>query len=50
VVASQDKEVFRVFYLVREEETNCFQRLLPSVYIVAEEKVIRFWREAAIFE
>jgi hypothetical protein len=50
MVPSQDEEVFRVFDLVREEQTDRLEGLFTSVYVVAKEKVICFWREAAVFE
>jgi len=36
VVAAEDEEVLRVFYLIREQQTYGLQRLLASVDIVAE--------------
>jgi hypothetical protein len=50
MIAPQNEKVFWVFYLVCEEKANCFQGLLPSVYIVAEEEVICLWRESAILK
>jgi len=50
MVATQDEEIFRVFYLIGKQQANCFERLFTSVYIVAKEEVICFWREAAIFK
>ena len=50
MVTSEKEEVFRVFDFVSEEETNCFKWLFASVYIVSEEKIVRFWREASILK
>lgn len=50
MVAAKNEEVLWVFYLVREEETYRFQRLLPSIDIVSEKQVVAFWREAAVLE
>jgi hypothetical protein len=40
VVPSKKEEVLRVLDLIREQEANNFQRLLSSIHIVAEEKII----------
>jgi len=50
VVAAEDEEVLRVLDLVCEKETDGLQRLLASIDVVTEEEVVRFWREAAVFE
>jgi hypothetical protein len=50
MIAPQNEKVFWVFYLVCEVEANCFQGLLPSVHIIAEEEVIRLWQESAILK
>jgi hypothetical protein len=50
VVASEDKEVFGVFDLVCEEETDCFERLFAPIHVVAQEEVICFGWEAAVFK
>jgi hypothetical protein len=50
MVPSQDEEIFRVFDLVRKEQTNRFEGLFTSVYVVAKKKIICFWREAPVFE
>ena len=44
VVAAEDKEVFRVLDLVREQEADRLERLLAPVDIIAEEEVVRFRR------
>ena len=50
VIASQQEEVLRVLDLVCEQQADGFQRLLASVHVVAQEQVVAFRREAAIFE
>ena len=50
VVSSQNKEVFRVFDLVCKEEADRLKRLLATVDVIAEEEVVRFWRESTVFE
>ena len=50
VVAPQNEEILRVFDLVREQQTDCLERLLPSIYVVAQKKVVGFWWKPAIFE
>jgi hypothetical protein len=50
VVAAKDKEVLGVFDLVREEQADGLERLLATVYVVAEEKVVGLWWETAILE
>ena len=50
MVASQNEKVFRVFYLVCEKKADGFERLFPSVYIVAKEEIVGFWWEAAVLE
>lgn len=39
VVPTQQKDLVRVLYFVGQEEADCFQRLLPTVHIVTQEKV-----------
>lgn len=50
MVSPQQKEVFRVFDLVRQQQADGFQRLLASVYIVPEEQVVALRWEASIFK
>jgi hypothetical protein len=50
MVSSQDEEVFGVFDLVRKKQTDRLERLFTSVYVVAEEEIVCFWREATILE
>ena len=50
MVAAQDEEVLRVFDLVREEQADCLEGLLPAVYVIPEEEVVRFRWEAAVLE
>lgn len=50
MVAPEQEEVLRVFDLVRQQQADGLQRLLPSVHIVAQEQVVGLWGEAAILE
>ena len=37
MVPAKDKEIFRVFDLVCQKETNGFQRLLPTIDVITQE-------------
>ena len=50
VISAQQEEVFLVLDLVCEQQNDGLQRLTTSVYVVAEEEVVGFGREPAIFE
>lgn len=50
MVAPEQEEVLGVFDLVRQQQADGLQRLLPSVHIVAQEQVVGLWGEAAILE
>jgi hypothetical protein len=50
VVAAEDEEVFRVFDLVCEEQTDGLKRLFASVDVITKEQVVCLRRESAIFE
>lgn len=50
MVSSQQKEVFRVFDLVSQQQADSLQRLLASVYIVPKEQVVALWWKAPIFK
>jgi hypothetical protein len=50
VVTTKDEEVLGVFYLIRQQETDRFQRLLSSVNIVAQKQIIGLGRETTVFK
>ena len=50
MVAAQYEKVFRILYLVRQQQANRLQTLLPAVHIVPQEEVVGLWREAAVLE
>ena len=50
VVSSEQEEILRIFDLVREEQADSLQRLLPSVYVVTQEQVVWFGGKAPIFK
>lgn len=50
VVAPEKEEVLWVFDLVRQQQADGLQRLLPSVHVVAQEQVVGLWGEAAILK
>ena len=50
MVAAEDEEVLGVFDLVCKEEADGLERLLATVYVVAEEQVVGFGWETAILE
>lgn len=50
VVAAQDEEVFWVFNLVREKETDGLERLLSTIDVVSQKQVVSLRRKAAVFK
>ena len=50
VVPPQDEEVLWVLDLVCEEQADRLERLLATVHVITQEKVVCFWWEAAILE
>ncbi len=50
MVAPEQEEVLGVFDLVRQQQADGLQGLLPSVHIVTQEQVVGLWGEAAILE
>ena len=50
MVSAEDEEVFGVLDLVGEEEADGLETLFPAVDVVAEEKIVGFWREPAVLE
>jgi len=50
VIAAQNEEILWIFDFVCKQQADCLERLLASIYIVAEEEVICFRWETAIFE
>lgn len=50
VVTAQNEKVLGILNLVCEEETDGFERLLATVDIVAQEKIVAFGWEAAILK
>lgn len=50
MVAAQNEEVLGVLDLVREKETDGFEGLFTSVYVVSEEQIVCFRREAAVLK
>ena len=50
VVAPQEEEVLRVLDLVRQQQADRLQRLLPAVHVVPQEQVVRLGREPAVLE
>lgn len=50
MVAAEDEEVLGVLDLVREEQADGLEGLLPTVDIVAEEEVVGFRWESAVLE
>jgi hypothetical protein len=50
VVAAQDEEVLGKLDLVREEQADGLERLLATIYVVAEKEVVGLGREAAILK
>lgn len=50
VIASKQEKVLRILDLVGQQQTDSLQRLLSSVYIVAQKEVICFGRKATILK
>jgi len=50
VVATQDKEVLRVFDLVGEEQADGLERLLATIHVVAKEEIVGLGRETTVLE
>lgn len=50
MVAPEQEKVLWVFNLVGQQKADGFQRLFPSVHVVAQEKVVRLWGEATILK
>ena len=50
VVAAQQEEVLLELHFVRQQQNNCLQTVLAAINIVAQEKIVRLGREAAIFK
>jgi hypothetical protein len=45
VVSAEDEEVLRVLDLIRKQQTDDFERLLSSVYVVPKKKVVGLYME-----
>jgi hypothetical protein len=50
VVSAQDEKILGVLDLVRQQQANRLERLLPAVNVVAEEEIVRLGREAPVLE
>lgn len=50
VVAAEDEEVLGILDLVRQQQADGLERLLSSVHVIAQEKVVGLWWEPAVFE
>lgn len=50
VIPTEQKEILRVFDLIGQQQADGLQRLLATVHIVPQEKVVALWREATILK
>jgi hypothetical protein len=50
VIAAQHEEVLGVLDLVCKKQADGLERLLAAIDIVTQEKVVGFWREAAVLK
>lgn len=50
VVPTEQKEILRVFDLIGQQQADGLQRLLATVHIVPQEKVVALWGEATILK
>jgi hypothetical protein len=50
VVSSQEEKVSRVLYLVCQKETDGFERIFPSIYVIAQKQVVTVGREFSVVE
>jgi hypothetical protein len=48
VVSSQEEEVLGVEDLVSKKQADGFKRILPTIYVVSEEQVVIYRREAML--
>ena len=50
MIPSQQEKVLRVLNFIREQQTDCFQRLFSTIDVIAQEKVVTFRGKAAVLE
>lgn len=50
VVSAQKEKILWILDLVRQQEANCLQRLLPSIDVISKKQVVAFWRKTSIFK
>lgn len=50
MITSQDEEVLGILDFVRQQQTDRFQALLSSIYIIAQKQIVRLRRELSILE
>lgn len=50
VVTTQNEEVLGVFYLVRQQKADGLQRLLATIDVITEEKVVGLRGETAVLK
>jgi len=50
MISAEDEEIFGVFDLVGQKQADGFQGLFASIYVIAEEEVVGFWRESSVLE
>lgn len=50
VVSTENEEVLGVLDLVGKEKANSLERLLATIDVITEEKIVGLWGETAVFE
>ena len=50
MITSQQKHILRILYFQSQQQTHGLYTLMSPVNIVAEEKIVRFWRRASLLQ
>ncbi|CDK26665.1 unnamed protein product [Kuraishia capsulata CBS 1993] len=50
VVTSQDEEILRILDLVREQQTDCLQRLLAPINVITQKEIVCFGRKGSVLK
>ena len=50
MVPTEDEKVLWIPDLVCQQQADCLERLLASVYVVSKEEIVRLWRESTVLE
>ena len=50
MIATKNKEIFRILDLVRKKQADGLERLFTSINIVAKEQIVGFWWKSSVLE